>query len=154
MPDVDDDEPDEDEAMLDRVVAAAHEGGLDALTVDETMWLDDWLSGSGDEEFSGHAWDEVSFPEFGPDDAALLDGVVADERLSELEAGATPSAGEVALMQERWLAQLKEEPDDDVVPGIWTCELTSSDGTQIRTTRYCYGNGWERERQLHHIDAL
>jgi hypothetical protein len=140
--------------ILDRIVAAAHARGLDALTPKQKLWLEDFLANSGGEECEGFAWDLATYPEFGADDVEMLEGKVSDVRLSDLEGGAELTTEEIKLMKETWLENLKEDPDDDVVPGIWTCVVEASDGTKVRTTRLCYGYGWEARRELHRIDPL
>jgi len=146
---------DNEDMILDQIVAAANAGGLDALTPDQQIWLEDWLWGSGDEEFQDFAWDEATEPLcFSAEDVWMLEGKIGDERMAELENGGALTPDEIEWMRERWLAELKEEPDDDKVPGIWTCLLTASDGTQIRTTRFCYGSGWDAQRELRRIDPV
>jgi hypothetical protein len=133
---------------LDEIVAKAADGGLEALSKAEVIWLESWLWDDGNEEFAGHDFDALIYPDWSSEYADDLEDHVTPERLEALRDGAAPTRKEKQLFRKQWRKRMEEQPEDDWVPGLWECRVAASYGTAIRTIRKCWGNGWEADRTL------
>ena len=147
-------EDDDANPYLDSIVWAAHKDGLEGLTPEQRDYLETYLWESGGEEFDKFYYDEIIFPDFGQDDLWILEDKIDQKRLVDLQAGASFSKDEEKLLQDSWLKNLEENPDDDITPGVWTDTIYASDGAAILTVRHCYGSGWDTNRTLVEVKAL
>ena len=149
-----DDADDDIDDKLDEIIWQAHKLGLAGLTIEQIDYLETYLWENGNEDFIGFDYEAVTYPEFAVRDIWMIEDRLSRARLEKLDRGASLSKREISLLKKAWLKNLKDRPDDDVVPGSWTDTLTASDGTSIKTIRLCYGGGWETDRRLIKIKAV
>jgi hypothetical protein len=133
----------------------AKAGIVRSLVEAEKAWnmsIDELVSYSG--EAMGHGYPknsstlEVSEKE---NDWARLSGrgKIADERVEELEAGARPSNHEMALLREARISHGLEEPDIDVIPGIYFCKSPEADTDRFLIVVTAWGYSFmENRREL------
>jgi hypothetical protein len=76
---------------------------------------------SGD--FRGHVYASVSADHAEPTvDWQFFEGKIPETRIEELEAGEEPTKEEAKLRWEAHMRYCFEEPDDDIMAGLWFCE--------------------------------
>jgi hypothetical protein len=86
--------------------------------------LDDLVAESGDLKFTAYPKDALELLEpASVIDWHSLDGKISEDRINALEDGAEPVEAETQLFRRELINERFEEPDADLMPGIYFCSL-------------------------------